>query len=283
MNDTSNQRRCRKASAILLAARALTTSKPLPRMWLTRSRSAPALLFASGVRSTPMLAFWTGAVLPKSGTLLHEKTLMTSKRQRGFSLLEMIMTVAIGLTLAGVTFMGMMPMFQRNHADLAYETTLAVLRDTRHLAITQSHQYYVNFNPAGFAPGTMQVTYQPPANPVTGALPPVQQVATYSLPTDISFAVMPGFPSAPDGFGTGAAAIDFGQGVGAGGLTYVCFMPDGTSRDNLGNYNSGVVYMSRTFDPNPYNSRSISVWGATGRVRGWRLVQQAGAAIWIQQ
>lgn len=208
---------------------------------------------------------------------------MTSKRQRGLTLLEMMITVAIGLTIGGITFMAMMPMFNKNHVDLAYETTLMVLRNTRHLAITQSHQYFVNFNPAGFPAGTMQVTYQPPAVG-GGALPPVQQIATYTLPKDISFAVMSGFPAnAPDGFGSGINAIDFGQGLGGGSLNYVCFMPDGSSKDTLGNYNSGVVYISRTAETTPYNSRSVSVWGATGRIRGWRLYQQAGVPIWTQQ
>jgi prepilin-type N-terminal cleavage/methylation domain-containing protein len=220
---------------------------------------------------------------PKSGITLPGRPYMTLKRQRGFSLLELMITVAIGLTLAGITFIAMMPMFNRNHVDLAYDTTLMVLRNTRHLAITQSHQYYVNFNPAGFPAGTMQVTYQPPAVG-GGALPPVQQVSTYALPPDISFNVMGGFPAtAPDSFGAGVTAIDFGQGLGGASLTYVSFMPDGSSRDSLGNYNSGVVYLARTADPTPYNSRSITVWGATGRIRGWRLYQQAGAPIWVQQ
>ncbi len=177
----------------------------------------------------------------------------------------------------------MMPILNKNHADLAYDTTLSVLRNTRHLAITQSRQYYVNFNPGGLPPGTIQVTFQPPAIGA-GALPPVVEVARYTLPPDISFAVMAGYPgNAPDSFGTGITPIDFGQGLGGGSLNYVCFMPDGSSRDNLGNYNSGVVYLSRVADPNPYNSRSVTVWGATGRIRGWRLYQQAGAPIWVQQ
>jgi prepilin-type N-terminal cleavage/methylation domain-containing protein len=207
---------------------------------------------------------------------------MTSKRQRGFSLLELLIVVAIGFTIAGITFIAMMPLYNRNHVELAYDTALMALRNTRQLAISQSHEYYVNFNPSGFPAGTIQIQYQPAA--VAGVLPAVQQVATYSLPTDISFNVMSGFPSnAPDGFGTGIAAIDFGQGLGAGSLQYVVFMPDGSSQDNLGNYNSGVLYLARTADPTIYNSRAISVWGATGRVRGWHLYQQAGAPIWVQQ
>jgi prepilin-type N-terminal cleavage/methylation domain-containing protein len=207
---------------------------------------------------------------------------MTLNRQRGFSLLEMMITAAIGMTLACITFVALMPMFNRNHVDLAYDTTLMVLRNTRHLAITQSHQYYVNFNPAGFPAGTIQVTYQPPAVGA-GALPPVQQVSTYTLPRDVSFAVMAGLPgSTPDTFGTGIVPIDFGQGLGAGSLSYVSFMPDGSSRDSLGNYNSGVVYLSRTAS-DIYSTRSVTVWGATGRIRGWRLYNQAGAPTWVQQ
>ncbi len=206
---------------------------------------------------------------------------MPLNRQRGFSLLEMLAVVAIGFILAGMTFVAMLPILNRSHVDNAYETTLAVLRDTRHLSITQSHQYYVNFNPTGFPAGTMQVTYQPAA--VGGILPPVQQVNTYTLPTDISFAVAAGFPTtAPDSFGTGITAIDFGQGLGGGSLTYVTFLPDGSSQDSLGNYNSGVVYLTRPADT-MYSSRAITVWGATGRIRGWRLITQAGAPIWIQQ
>ncbi len=203
-------------------------------------------------------------------------------KQRGFSLLEMMITVAIGLTLAGITFVALMPAFNKNHVDLAYDTTLMVLRNTRHLAITQSHQYYVNFNPGGFPAGTIQVTYQPPA--VNGILPPVQQVATYSLPSDVTFSVKAGFPAtAPDSFGGGITPIDFGQGLGGGSLNYVCFMPDGSSQDNLGNYNSGVVYIARQADPTIYTARSISVWGATGRIRGWRLYNVSGTTEWVQQ
>jgi prepilin-type N-terminal cleavage/methylation domain-containing protein len=207
---------------------------------------------------------------------------MTSKKQRGFSLLELMIVVAIGLTLAGITFIAMMPMYNRNHVDSAYDTTLMALRNTRQLAISQSHEYYVTFSQPSTGGGNILIQYQPAA--VGGVLPALQQVATYTLPTDITYNVMSGFPSsAPDSFGTGVAAIDFGQGLGAGSLAYVVFMPDGSSQDNLGNYNSGVIYLSRLSDPTIYNARSISVWGATGRVRGWHLYQQSGSPIWVQQ
>lgn len=194
--------------------------------------------------------------------------------------MEMLITIAIGLTIASITFISMMPLLNKNHVDSAYDTTLAVMRNTRHLAITQSHQYIVTFT----APGTITVTYQPPIPPGGVTLPPPQLVSTYTLPPDVTYNVVAGLPAtAPDGFGTGIKPIDFGQGLGGGSLAYVSFLPDGSSQDTLGNYNSGIIYISRVADNTPYTSRSITVWGATGRVRGWHLYKQAGAPVWVQQ
>jgi prepilin-type N-terminal cleavage/methylation domain-containing protein len=207
---------------------------------------------------------------------------MKMNRHRGFSLLELLVVVAIGFAIASMSVVALMPLLRTNHVDAAYDTVLGVLQNTRHLAITQTHQYYVNFNPPGFAAGTIQVTYQPPA--VGGILPAIQQVALYTLPPDISFGVMNKFPAnAPDTFGAGLVPIDFGQGLGAGSLNYVCFLPDGSSQDNLGNYNSGIVYLIRTNTVDITASRAVTVWGATGRIRGWRLYPQGGGYIWEQQ
>lgn len=206
---------------------------------------------------------------------------MASRRENGLSLLEMVITLSIALIMCAVTFVALKPMLNQDHVDSAYDTTMMALRNTRNLAITQSHEYYVNFNPAGFAAGTIQIEYQPPA--IAGIVQPLQQVITYTIPSDVQFAVQAGFPaSAPDGFGTGVTAIDFGQGLGGGSLNYVVFMPDGSSQDNLGNYNSGVLYMTRPNDQ-LFSSRAISVWGATGRVRGWRMTQKSGVWTWVQQ
>jgi hypothetical protein len=115
----------------------------------------------------------------------------------------------------------------------------------------------------------------------------MQLVITYALPNDVQFAVQAGFPaSAPDGFGTGVTAIDFGQTLAGEPYSNVVFMPDGSAQVNVvnnnGNYNSGIVYMTRPGDVIS-NSRAITVWGATGRIRGWRLAQVAGVWTWVQQ
>jgi prepilin-type N-terminal cleavage/methylation domain-containing protein len=208
---------------------------------------------------------------------------MACRKENGFSLLEMVITVSIALIMCAVTFIALKPMLNQSKVDSAYDTTLMVLRNTRNLAITQSHEYYVNFNPAGFPAGTIQIQYQPAT--VGGIAQPLKQVITYTIPPDVSFALQPSSPAnAPDGFGTGTNPIDFGQGLGGGSLNYVVFMPDGSSQDNLGNFNSGVIYITRLQDINtPTSARAISVWGATGRIRGWRLAQVAAVWTWVQQ
>jgi|SRR5579863_4475120 prepilin-type N-terminal cleavage/methylation domain-containing protein len=210
------------------------------------------------------------------------------RKQRGFSLLEMLVVVGIGFILATISFVTMVPLLNKSHIDSAYETTLAVLRNTRHLAITQGHEYIVTFNPAGYAAGTIEVQYQPP--PSGGIYPALQLVNTYTLPTDTSFAVQTGFPaSTPDGYGTGIVPIDFGYtpSGGTGGSPLIVFMPDGSARDgaspgNGGNYSGGVVYMTRPAGVIT-DSRAISVWGATGRIRGWHLYVVSGVKTWVQQ
>jgi prepilin-type N-terminal cleavage/methylation domain-containing protein len=206
---------------------------------------------------------------------------MKFKKQSGFSLLELLIVIAIGLTMAGVTFISMMPLFKQNHVDAAYDTTLSVIRNYRNQSIIQSRRYILLFT----APGTITVQfwgYVPPP----GVSPAPVTVATYTLPQDIQFAVQAGFPNpGPDGFGTGSTYVVFNPCTTVeAGNPCIVFYPDGSAQDdagNPGNYNSGVVYLTRPGDM--YSSRAIDVWGATGRIRGWRLYNQAGVNKWVQQ
>lgn len=211
---------------------------------------------------------------------------MRQKQNRGFSLLELMITVSIILIMAGVTFISLQPIIKQNDVNNAYDTTLEVIRTYRNQAITKSNRYIITF-----APGTTT----PPATPSTltvqfwgtgvPAAPAPVTIATYQLPPDIQFGVLPGFPTSattvPDGFGAGAVALDFDQNMGLGSQNYIMFMPDGSSQDTLGNWNSGVLYMTRATDL--YSSRAVTVFGPTGRVRGWRLNNVAGVTTWVQQ
>lgn len=202
------------------------------------------------------------------------------RAQRGFSLLEMMITLSIVLIMTGVAMFTMLPAMKQATDANAYDTTLMALRTYRQKAIAQRQRYIVTFA----APGTITISYWGIAVPVN---PPPVVVQTLTLPPDIQFQVQGGMPNSPatvpDGFGSGITAIDFGQGLGLGSQASVMFMPDGSSQDagGLGYYNSGVLYLGRAGELQ--SMRAVTVMGATGRVRGWRLVQQGGGPVWVQQ
>ena len=201
---------------------------------------------------------------------------IVSKRARGFSLLEAMIVVAILLTALSINFVLLQPALQAARANTAANQCFMLLRRYRQQAVDERKRYIVTFT----APNTIQVSRWDVAVPVSPA--PVV-VTTQILPTGIQFQTIAGIPTAnpPDNFGNGGTAIDFGQGIGLGGLNYVMFMPDGSSQDVNGNLNNGVLYTAKTGDL--YSSRAISVFGATGRIRGWQLVKQAGNATWVQK
>ncbi|MGH9512282.1 MAG: pilus assembly FimT family protein [Terriglobales bacterium] len=219
--------------------------------------------------------------------LSGKKPLMPARRMRGFSLLEMMIVVCIGLIMAAITFISLQPAAQDTRINNAYDTALTQLRAARELAISKRTRYIVTFGaappPLGVAGAgipapdaqSIQVWHWGVAQPVS---PPPTSVQSVEIPYDVQFQAVAGLPApAPDNFGFGGTAINFDQGVGAGGLNYVMFMPDGSSQDEAGNYNSGVVYMARAGVL--ASSKAITVLGTTGRVRGWRV----SGGTWIEQ
>jgi len=207
---------------------------------------------------------------------LPRKDGIVSDKARGFSMLEAVAVVAILLTALSFSFVILQPALKSARATSSYNQCFMLLRRYRQQAVDERKQYIVTF----VAPNTVQVSRQDVGTPVNPA--PVV-ITTQQMNPDINFQIVAGVPTAntPDNFGNAARAIDFGQGIGLGGLNYVKFMPDGSSQDVNGNLNSGVLYIAIT--GNLYSSRAISVLGATGRVRGWQLVNQGGNATWVQR
>jgi prepilin-type N-terminal cleavage/methylation domain-containing protein len=197
-------------------------------------------------------------------------------RMRGFSLLEMMLVIAILLIAAGISFIALQPVLRETRLVNGYNTTMMAMRRAREAAIGQRRTYIVTFNNAAL-PNTIRIA---PASVTPGGI-----TATYSLPSDLRFTVVgSSFPNpGPDGFGNGSVAIDFDQnvvGASAADKSSIYFTPDGSAQDINSNINNGVVYMTRPGEL--YSSRAITLWGTTGRLRGWRLYSSGGAQ-WKQQ
>jgi prepilin-type N-terminal cleavage/methylation domain-containing protein len=195
--------------------------------------------------------------------------------ERGFSMMEMIVVVAIIMVMLGITFISLQPALKEAHATNGYDGVLMQIRNARAKAVENRQQFIVCFGvatPSGAttplgAPTAQSVSlFQWPAGTSLSA---AIQVGKIDLPSDIQFQALTGLPAAaPDGFGSGAVAIDFDRGVTAAVPNQIMFLPDGSARDTAGNLNSGIIYIA---GPDLSSTRAITVWGASGRIRGWRL------------
>jgi type II secretory pathway pseudopilin PulG len=209
----------------------------------------------------------------------------------GFSLIEVVSVLAISIVVTVVSVMSLVPVMKQQRVTNAYNTTLGALRQARDNAVSQRTSYSVTFSNTA-SPNTIVVA---PVLPTGGTTFTGDQTAvTYQLPFDMSFGVQSGsYPSpGPDSYGTGINAIDFGytaNGTGTGGAKTIYFCPDGSAQDAeggagncLGSWDGGVVYITRAGEIT--SSRAISLWGGTGRIRGWRLYSTgAGVYQWVRQ
>jgi Tfp pilus assembly protein FimT len=210
---------------------------------------------------------------------------------RGFSLLELMIVCSLMMIVGGITFMALQPALKDARSNEALEDVMMQLRTARERAVAERKQYIVTFGiaaPAGAATpmgAPFGQSIQMFRWDAGTALAATVQINNNHLPVDLFFQTLAGLPNAPatvpDGFGNGTVAIDLDRGVAAAITNQVLFMPDGSARDTNGNLNSGIIYVGRTGDL--YSSRAVTLYGATGRIRGWRLISNGGVPKWLQQ
>ncbi|MBZ5631300.1 MAG: prepilin-type N-terminal cleavage/methylation domain-containing protein [Acidobacteriia bacterium] len=207
-----------------------------------------------------------------------EDTVKSAPNARGFSMVEVIIVIAIVLIISAGALIQFVPVVKSARAENALQATLGQVRNARGLAIDQRRKYRLSF----LAPRTIQLD-QMVVDPATG----VQSflfVSSLVLPQDIQFIAITGIPASgsgtpPDSLPTTGAAIDFSLDYGGGG-TQIVFQPDGRALDAAGRLNNGVVYVARSGEL--MSSRAVSILGATGRVKGWHLTQSGAAKVWTE-
>ncbi len=203
------------------------------------------------------------------------------------------MVMAIGIVVTVVSVISLMPLMNSQRVTNAYNMTLAAIRQARDNAVAQQTSYQVTFTQTS-APTvtTITVAWAPAtgetvlANGSAGGITP--PTLTYQYPMNVVFLAPPAGTPPPDGYGTGTNSVDFGYTASnnAGGATTIYFCPDGSAQTTntcagAGNWDGGVLYLARSGDPGSY--RAVSLWGATGRVHGWRLYPQGSGYQWLRQ
>jgi Tfp pilus assembly protein FimT len=198
------------------------------------------------------------------------------RRQRGASLVELLVVVGIVVTLSGIAVMSTVHPTNTSRANNAVDAVVDALRQARQLAVTKRRNVVVAFN----GTNQIQLTVQPlPGEAAPTAIPLV--LLNDGAANGLQFFLFPSLPNTPLGplgFGKNSA-IDFeavnggtaggdvmfstaGSFVGAGGAAP-------TSDYAVGNNDpiNATIYIG-----NPSNistARAITIMGATGRVRSY--------------
>lgn len=184
---------------------------------------------------------------------------MVSSRVRGISLTEMLIVLSVAAILAVAAVPGIAQGIRHYQADSALETVLMQMRLARSMAVDQRLTYRLSFETSG----AIQLVRQDPTGDTV--------VNVVEIPTAVAFRLEPGVPvqgeQAPDGF-----SADQPVDLNNGGVVW--FRPDGSAIGVDGRPCNGVVHLA--VSGYPTTARAATLFGTTGRIRGWRF--EPGAA-----
>lgn len=190
---------------------------------------------------------------------------MKARADRGLSVLELLIGVAIAFILTCISLASFRSTVYKSEVETAYTMCVGKLQQARQAAVVERRVYVMTFT----LPRNIQIER-------------VEQDGTRTvlsqddLPYQVEFRAEPGIPTdptkTPDQFGTGSAAVDLN------GSSRIYFQVDGSAMDAAGHVCNGVIYMVRSGDLTTV--RALTLMGLTGRIKGWRLIQRGGELVW---
>src|SRR5438552_10400526 len=177
----------------------------------------------------------------------------SNRSQRGFSLMEILIAVAIISIILGMTMLNYSTVLPNYKANSAMDQLLYQLRSARERAISHRREVQVQFV------GTNQLTVTEIW--LLGTAPPP---TTVSFEGGAQYIILPGVPDLPAPFNFGNTAPVYFGGV-SGGPPLMKFSTTGALVDGGNTLVNGTVFMG--IPGRPSTARAISILGATGRVR----------------
>lgn len=184
-----------------------------------------------------------------------KKQVRLKRSERGYSVLEMLMTVSIIGTLSAMAAFQIGIARPGFKGDGAMRTVMAQMNIARELAMTQRRFMRVEFTAAN----EVRITR------ANIGIPATTVISTVPMEGGIQFGLTPGVPDTPDNFGN-AAAVSFG------GDGQYWFSTEGTLVDGGRAPISGSVFLNwpGTGQGQERAARAVTILGATGRIRGYK-------------
>jgi prepilin-type N-terminal cleavage/methylation domain-containing protein len=203
----------------------------------------------------------------------EEMTERRNKREAGFSLIEVIVVVAVIAILSAMAIVLTQGTLQSYKANAAQDSVVAQLRRARELAISKRRNVRIDFNLPNQIVTTVQYRFGETPGP---AIAPVYlNDADQGVSDGSQFFLFPGLPDTPMGFGN-TQAINLSQPSG-GGAWAVMFTTSGAlvgtsalaGLDLIGNSNPVNASIFVGVPTSTSSARAITVLGSTGRVRSY--------------
>jgi len=200
----------------------------------------------------------------------------TNRRERGFTLLESVVVIAILMILMGIAVVQSFGSLEGYQVNSAQDIVVSQLRVARQLAISQRRFVTVTFN-TGANPPSLTYQVQPRQGSGDAPVPAV----TVTLPRQTKF-TQEGVADTPMGFGTcgGSNGVCIG-GVG-GGPAIMQFTSMGQFTDGTGvNTLNGTVFVG--IPSQVPTARAVTIMGSTGRVRPYTYaLSSASTGSWTE-
>jgi prepilin-type N-terminal cleavage/methylation domain-containing protein len=198
-----------------------------------------------------------------------------NRNERGFTLLESVIVIAIMMVLMGVAVIQSFGSLSSYQANSAEDIVVSQLRVARQLAISQRRTVQIWIDTAPETDGRYHIAYQVLS---AGTFTTETNAAKVSvpLPGSTQFILETGVPDTPMKFGNNAP-VYIGNPPVSGGPPVMQFNSTGTFTDSTGvTLLYGTIFIGITGEVG--SARAVTIMGGTGRVRGYSYV--GGATGW---
>lgn len=172
--------------------------------------------------------------------------------ERGVTLLETMMVITISTIVASAAMFQVATSLPSMKASSGSRAVLSEFNLAREYAQSQRRLMNIQF----VGTNQMQIVRQNVPNGTT-------VVHTLIFEGGMTYQLTTGLPDTPDAFGK-HGAIDFGT------ANTISFTPDGMLVDERGVPVNGTVFLG--INGNRKAARAVTVFGATGRIRGYRWI-----------